>query len=195
MTGDLDIFAQMRLALQQWVQLDDRQFEQLRQVFHRRQFENRAHIVLPGSNRHQLFFVGSGLLRFYYLTPDGQESNKAFISEDMFAGALAAHALDLPVLYGVQAMENTLLLEADYRDFSSLFDLDPVFDRLGRKIAEWMLTRKELRARSLLQQQALERYRDFVKQYAHLLQRIPQYHIASYLGITEVSLSRLRKNL
>lgn len=78
-------------------------------------------------------------------------------------------------------------------DFVALFEQHPIFDRLGRKLAEWLLIRKELRARSLLQQQAKERYLDFEEQYPDLVKRVPQYHIASYLGITEVSLSRLKR--
>ena len=57
------------------------------------------------------------------------------------------------------------------------------------------LIRKELRTWSLQQQRAAERYRDFLDQYPDLAQRVPQYHIASYLGVTEVSLSRLKRSL
>ncbi|WP_414588554.1 Crp/Fnr family transcriptional regulator [Scytonema sp. PCC 10023] len=129
------------------------------------------------------------------MTDDGMESNKAFIAENTFAGSLAAYNLDLPIVYGVQALEPTMLLTASFSDFVALFDQHPIFDRLGRKLAEWLLIRKELRARSLLQQQATERYLDFVKQYPDLVKRVPQYHIASYLGITEVSLSRLKRTV
>ncbi len=188
-------YSQMRDALKQWVEFDDGQWEKLTAIFQLRQLPRQHHILLPGDKVYDLIFVSEGLLRFYYPTEDGGESNKAFISADMFAGPLAASVLELPVMYGIETLEPTTLLAASYRDFSQLFDQDPLYDRLGRKLAEWLLVRKELRARSLLQQSAAERYLHFVEQHPDLLQRIPQYHIASFLGITEVSLSRLKKNL
>ncbi len=186
---------QLRAALTEWVDLDEPQWDRLASIFEVRTVENQEHLLLPGDRVYELLFVCRGLLRFYYLADDGAESNKAFIAEDMFAGPLAASRLDLPVLYGVQALEPTTLLAARYADFAALFESHPVFDRLGRKLAEWLLIRKEVRQRSLLQQNATERYLDFIAHHPRLAQRVPQYHIASYLGITDVSLSRLRRAL
>ena len=131
----------------------------------------------------------------YYADADGKESNKAFVAESGFAGPLAASALDLPVLYGIEAIEPTELLVAPWQDFRALFDVDPVFDRLGRSLAELILVRKELRTRSLLQLDARERYLDFLHSSPELAQRLPQYQIASYLGVTEETLSRVRRAL
>lgn len=189
----LSLYQQMRTTLVNWVDLAEPQWNLLALNFQIKTAQKQEYILLPGAKVHELYFVCSGLLRFYYITDDGIESNKAFITENTFAGSLAAYNLDLPILYGVQALEPTIFLAASFSDFVALFDQHPVFDRLGRKLAEWLLNRKELRARSLLQQQAKERYLDFVKEYPDLVKRVPQYHIASYLGITEVSLSRLKR--
>ncbi len=183
----------LRIALVKWVDLAEQEWNLLASNFRVKLVQKHEYITLPGAKIHELYFVCSGLLRFYYITDKGMESNKAFITENTFAGSLAAYNLDLPILYGVQALEPTITLTANFSDFVALFEQHPIFDRLGRKLAEWLLVRKELRARSLLQQQAQERYLDFVKQYPDLVKRVPQYHIASYLGITEVSLSRLKR--
>ncbi|WP_456424587.1 Crp/Fnr family transcriptional regulator [Rhodocaloribacter sp.] len=188
-------FSQMRTALAPWVELPDPLWDTFRSIFRVRTVPAHTPLLLPGDRIHELIFVGKGLLRFYYLSDEGTETNKAFITENMFAGPLAASVLDLPVLYGVEALEPTTMLVARYSDFTALYDHDPLFDRLGRKLAEYLLTRKELRARSLLQQQARDRYLDFLEKHPELAQRVPQYHIASYLGITEVSLSRLKRAL
>ncbi|BAZ13809.1 hypothetical protein NIES4071_56490 [Calothrix sp. NIES-4071] len=184
---------QMQTAIAKWVDLAEQEWNLLASIFEVKTAQKQEYILLPGAKVHKLYFVCSGLLRFYYITDDCIESNKAFIVENTFAGSLAAYNLDLPILYGVQALEPTILLAAKFNDFVALFDRHPIFDRLGRKLAEWLLNRKELRSRSLLQQQAKERYLDFLEQYPDLVKRVPQYHIASYLGITEVSLSRLKR--
>ncbi|MGH1362082.1 MAG: Crp/Fnr family transcriptional regulator [Calditrichia bacterium] len=186
---------QMKTLVETWANLDANQWSMLSAIFQERRVDARVQIATPGSTRHELFFVSAGLLRFYYLSSDGKEVNKAFIAENMFAGPLAASALNLPIIYGIETLEQTTLLSADYHRFAALFDADPIFERVGRKLAEWLLIRKEIRQRSLLQQNASQRYLDFVEHHPTMLQRVPQYHIASYLGIAEVSLSRLRRAL
>lgn len=195
MNAKIDNWHHMRTALTRWVDFDDQQWSNFAAIFREKRLAAQERVILPGDKAHRTYFVCQGLLRVYYVTDDGKESNKGFVTEGAFGGPMAASALDLPVLYGVQALESTTLLVAPYRDFAAFFDQHPVFDRLGRKIAESILIHKELRERSLLLQNASERYLDFLKRYKELVPRIPQYHIASYLGISEVSLSRIRRNL
>ncbi|MGK7929244.1 MAG: Crp/Fnr family transcriptional regulator [Spirulina sp.] len=192
-TEDSLYYQQLKAVLSQKVALANPQWYQLASIFQLRTFCDRDTIVLPGDTVHEIYFMCKGLLRVYYTSEDGKETNKAFIAENQFAAPLAASALELPLIYGVQTLEPSILLIAQYRDFVNLFDEHPIFDRIGRYLAETLLIRKELRMRSLLQQTAKDRYLDFICQHPQLAQRVPQYHIASYLGITEVSLSRLRK--
>ncbi len=182
-------------AALRWVCLDEAQQHALVSAFSSREVEAGKHIVLPGSTAHEVLFVARGLLRFYYPSADGRESNKAFVAEGEFAGALAAANLGLPLLYGIEALEPSIVLTMPCADFVALMDGDPTFERLGRKLVEMILVRKELRTRSLLLQTATERYLDFVEQRPDLLQRVPLYHIASLLGITDVHLSRIRREL
>lgn len=184
---------QLRNAVGTWVDISDAEFDVLTGILKQRDIDKNAHVVLPGAGCHELLFVCSGLLRFYYVDSGGLESNKAFVTDDEFAAPLAAFHLDLPVSYGVQALEPTTLLAANYAYFIALFDIAPAFDRFGRKLAEYLLVRKERRTRSFLQQDAAERYQVFVHEHPHLVDRVPQYHVASYLGISEVSLSRLKR--
>lgn len=186
-------FSQMQLAIDAWVTPTERQREILCGIFHVQKVEAGEYLLQPGDSQHELLFVCEGLLRFYYPAEDGSESNKAFVSDNTFAGALAASALNLPVIYGIEALEPTTLLVASIADFTELYDEHPVFDRLGRKLIELLLMRKELRTRSFMQKNAKERYLEFCRDHPDLLRRVPQYHIASYLGVTEVSLSRVKK--
>jgi CRP-like cAMP-binding protein len=187
-----DAYTHLRHAAARWAPLDDTQWTRLASVFASRELDRREPLVLPGTTRHEVLFVVRGLLRFYYPGEDGKESNKAFIGEGEFAGAIAAANLGLPLLYGVEALEPTLALAAPYTAFTALMDEDAAFERLGRKLAELILTRKELRTRSLLLQNATERYLGLVEARPDLVQRVPQYHLASYLGVSEVHLSRIR---
>jgi CRP-like cAMP-binding protein len=195
-TTKLDALRQkMRSTLTTWVEFAEPQWNQFAALFHLRSVQEREHILLPDASLDELCFVCSGLLRAYYLADTGTESNKAFIAENEFAGPLPAAALDAPVICGIQALEPSTLLVASYTDFVTLLEEHPVFGQFQRKLMVWLLSRKEVRTRSLLQGGARERYLDFIERYPQLIGRVPQYHIASYLGITEVHLSRLRRTL
>lgn len=185
-------FDQLRSAASRWTALDGEQWARFARLFTLQTLDRREHFALPGSAAHDVLFVSEGLLRFYYPGDEGKESNKAFVGAGEFAGALAAANLGVPLLYGVEALEPTRALVAPYADFAALMDGDATFERLGRKLAELILTRKERRTRSMLLRNASERWADFVASAPDLVQRVPQYHIASYLGITEVHLSRIR---
>ncbi len=182
-------------SARQWAPLTDAQGERLAALFSSRTVDAREHLFLPGDGDHDILFVASGLLRFYYPSADGgREANKAFLTENTFGGALGAAQLGLPLLYGVEALESSVVLRAPYAGFSDLMDDDPAFERLGRKLAEHLLARKERRARSMLLQNASERYSDFSGAHPDLMQRVPLYQIASLLGITNVHLSRIRRD-
>ncbi|MEM8860576.1 MAG: Crp/Fnr family transcriptional regulator, partial [Chloroflexota bacterium] len=185
-----EYFLEMRQAFEEWAPLNEEQWSTLASIFKVKRATAKEFITFPGDLDHELIFVGDGLLRFYFLAADGKENNKAFIAENEFAGPLASAALGLPLYYGVQAIEDTTMLVAQFKDFTSLYDEDYIFERLGRKLAELLLVRKELRTRSLLEKSAAERYLEFIESHPDLINRVPQYHLASYLGVTEVSLSR-----
>lgn len=195
MAPQANLLDHMKFALREWVALTELQWRTFATIFEERVLDTGEHLHYPGDSEHKLIFVSSGLLRFYYLAEDGKESNKAFLSEGTFGGALAAAGMGLPLIYGVEALEDTSLLTADLSDLSALFDEHPIFDRFGRKLAEHILMRKELRMRALLQQNAGERYLALRRAQPDLVRRVPQYHLASYLGVTEASLSRLKRDL
>lgn len=195
MTEVSSLYQHMREAVTRWVEMPTPQWNAFASIFRVEAFGKQDQVLLPGSAEHEFFFVSEGLLRVYSITDDGKESNKGFIAEDVFAGPLAAFMLGLPSLNGVETLEPTTLLMARYSDLTALYERHPVFDRLGRKFMEWLVIQKELRERIALHQTAKERYLAFVQQYPHFAQRVPQYHIASYLGMTAESLSRLRREL
>lgn len=188
-------YARLKKVFMQWSDLPEPQWDALAAIFKPRVVEKDEYLLQTGGEVHELYFVSEGLLRIYYLNDEGKESNKAFPTEGGLAGPLASALLNVPSRYGIQALEPSVILAVRYKDYFALLDQHPTYDRLARKMMEWLLGRRELREQSLLQQSAKERYLDFKEQFSDLLNRIPQYHIASYLGITEVSLSRLRGEL
>jgi len=173
------------------VHLNENELSQLSKIFNAKTIPRDHHLEKPGADKSTIFLVVSGLIRYYYLADDGKEWNKAFISSGMMSTSFSADFLKRTSPYGIQALEESTILIADYSEFESLFDQYHMIERLGRKIIESILIFKMNRERSFLKYSAKSRYEDFIEECPSLLTRIPQYQIASYLGITEASLSRL----
>lgn len=146
----------------------------------------------PGEDANRAAIVLRGLLRFYYVDPDGAEATKAFRGPHEMAAAYSELLTGKPSRTNIQAVEDSDLLVVDFRRVKSLYGKHPSWERLGRRIAEEHFIQKEQREFEFLQLPALERYKLFEAKYPGLLARIPQYHVASYLGITAVALSRLK---
>lgn len=188
-------FRVMRESATRWVEIPDPQWAALAACFRPVDRGRAQHLVLPGAPMQNVFFVARGLLRMYYLDADGRSWNKSFVQEGYFAGAFSSYLLGLPAPFGIEALEPTSVLAARWADVEALFDRHPALERLGRRFAEWLLVRKELRERALLELDATARYEEFLRDHADVAGRIPNYHVASYLGVTEVTLSRIRRKL
>jgi len=177
--------------IQHYVTMNESELSLLFNLFHVHKYSAGDYIVEPENEKNIVFFIFSGLIRYYYLSNDGKEWNRGFIREELMCTTIPQKYLQRFSPYGIQAMENSVILVADYHEFESLYDQIPMVERLGRKMLESILISKMNREHSFLQQSAKMRYLDFLEQHPFLTNRVPQYHIASYLGITESSLSRI----
>lgn len=149
------------------------------------------HLCEAGKRPTALHFLINGVVRFYYLTEDGREFNKAFARAGELVGPLVALATGEPCTYFVQALTDCQSLRIPCELVPAIYDRHGCWDRIGRRLAEQTSLRKEQREKEFLLTSAKARYEAFRARYPGLQQQIPQKHIASYIGITEVALSRL----
>lgn len=136
-----------------------------------------------------------GLFRIFYETPDGNEHNKSFCTTHEFIAPYGALLQRIPSYLSIQSLQESRILVFRYEQLAASYDRHPGWERFGRIVAEQLFVKKETRERELLFLTAEERYRQFLSHYGHLEGEIPQYHIASYLGITPVALSRIRRRM
>ncbi|CAA0093277.1 Uncharacterised protein [Zhongshania aliphaticivorans] len=144
------------------------------------------------STRH--YYIVDGLVRFYYITPDGKELNKGFYKNNHIVGSLSAIILDEPCRFAIETLEPSTLVSIDLGGISATAtDTSPAWQRLHKYSCEMMLIRNERREAELLTMTTKQRFQQFVRNFPDLFERIPQYHIASYLGITPVALSKYKQ--
>jgi len=151
--------------------------------------------VRAGDVPQTIGFVISGILRLYYVDADGNEFTKSFCAENSFVAAYSALIMRQPSRLFIQALEDTKLLIADYSAYRSLSESQMSLQQLNCKIAESLFIKKERRESALLLDNAKTRYLSFLEEYPGLEARLKQHHIASYLGMTPVTLSRIRAQL
>jgi len=151
------------------------------------------HVLLSaGSLSEASYFLLSGLVRFHYTTEDGQEFNKAFYNEGQIVGALSSIILKEPSRYTIETLEPCQVFVVPDQVYASYGKKNLAWERLFSHCCQMMLVRNERREAELLLRAPKNRYIQFVRNFPDLTQRISQYHIASYLGITPVALSRSR---
>ena len=140
-------------------------------------------------------FVISGCTRTFYVDDEGQEHIVMFSIEDWWASEIGSFITQLPSNYNVQCVENTELIQLSYSDQEELFKEIPKLERFFRLILEQAFVASQKRIISSFSLTAKEQYLNFKAQYPKLEQRIPQYMVASYLGISKEFLSRMKKQL
>lgn len=141
-----------------------------------------------------LYFIDRGLLRGYYFQ-EGKEITNWFAQEQEFATCFYAFIACKPSFEIVQALEDCELTELNYRALQNLYTAFPETERIGRLITENYYIKLEERLLSLQFKTAKERYHKLQSSKPSLLQRASLGQIASYLGITQETLSRIRAEL
>lgn len=137
-------------------------------------------------------FVVSGLLRKAHVTARGKPIVRGFGGPGAIVGAYVSLLTGAPSYLSVEALQDSELFVLPWSELNALYDRHACFQTIGRRLAELTLLEREARAHELLTLSASERYARFCEQHRALLPELRSYDIASYLGITPVSLSRLR---
>ncbi|MGQ3014746.1 MAG: Crp/Fnr family transcriptional regulator [Flavobacteriales bacterium] len=153
-----------------------------------------AYFIREGQVPRRFAFVGSGLFRYLYMDPSGREYTKNFIPEGQFLSAYSAMISSSPSHMFIEALEDSEILEIDYGLWMRLQKGHPCWNTLLVQVLERAFSTKEKRERELLLLNAEDRYRIFREEFPGLESRVRQHIIASYLGISPVSLSRIRKS-
>lgn len=184
--------AALRQVVTKMVQPDEPAMDAFCTCFRLRSLRGGDCYITAGEESRDFAFVHRGLLRFVYRQANGREFNKSFASENHFVGAYSAYLSNTPARFSIEALEPCVLLTASLDRIVGLSERYPCWDRFRRLITEQLYIRKEEREAEFLLESAERRYRLFQQRHPGLEERIPQYHIASYIGITPVALSRIR---
>ncbi|MFC0776981.1 Crp/Fnr family transcriptional regulator [Flavobacterium sp. HJSW_4] len=174
------------------VEISGAEWEQCRGMFASAFFSRKQMLVNRGEVCGKIFFVASGLLRIYFTDEKGEEKTFHFCMENTFATDYESFLKGVPSSFSIQAVEDSVVLLVSREMLESLYSLLGEGQKLGRLIAEDYFFILNEKIKSIYVNSPMERYKAMNMRFPNLLQRVPQYHIASYLNISPVHLSRLK---
>jgi CRP-like cAMP-binding protein len=177
------------------IQLSDQESRELNDIITEKTIKKREHIAETGKVCSKVIFINRGYFRFYHLNHNGDEITSDFYFAPCFITSYTSFITGKPSMVNVQAMTDVNVIEFNRTDIYKLYNKYQNIERLGRRIAESVAITSEEHLFLLLNQTAKTRYITLLEKYPEYVKTIPLQYIASYLGITKETLSRMRKNL
>ena len=158
-----------------------------------RNYETDEFLVQHGQHSDILYLLESGLVRLFYTTPDGKERNKGFYRASQVTGPVSAAMASTAAPFSIQSLEPVEAICFHYGDLLEAARENLEMAQLFRRVLAEAFIRNEQREALLLTCNAEQRYQWLMEHEPYLLQRVAQFHIASYLGVDAVTLSRLKR--
>lgn len=177
------------------IQLLPEEREQLKTYFTPKKLRKKQYLLQEGAACQYLSFAEKGLLRLYSVDERGGEHMIQFAMEGWWIVDIYSFLTGEPSGYHIDAIEDSELLMISRHHFEEMMVTLPKMERYFRILFQNNIIAKERRLASSISYGAEERYAQFVQAHPHILQRLPQHLIASYLGITPETLSRIRRHL
>jgi CRP-like cAMP-binding protein len=189
------MFTLLRAHIEKRVHLTDEEFDVCTKYFISKKLRKKQFLLHEGEVCRNIGFVNSGCLREYTIDNKGAEHIIQFAIIDWWVSDLNSFLSGLPATYNIDALQDSeiLLLEKSSRD--KMLDACPKMEKFFRLLLEGNYIATRQRIVDSLSTSAEDRYLKFIKTYPKLFEQVPQNQIASYLGITPQSLSRIRKEI
>ena len=181
--------------LQNNAQIDEKQFDVLSKHLKAQKIKKHTILLNPGEICGHSFFVEKGLLRLYTIDDIGKEHVIQFAPENWIVSDRSSAYFNQPSDFFIDVVEDSEIVYLDKTFMETASEQDINFRHFFDKLLHNHIRHIQRRVSLLLGATAEQRYMDFIKLYPDLMLRVPQWMIASYLGITPESLSRVRKEL
>jgi CRP-like cAMP-binding protein len=194
-TSELEKLQQMGKAMREMIVLNEEELSALSKMIWIKKYKRHDLLSIPGQIPQEVFFVNNGIVRVIVTDPKGIEHTTHFAFENQFIADYANFIQQKEGIYTLQALEDTEVIVLPRKMIDWGYEHLREGQKLGRLIAEYYFIYQDERIQNLYSRTAQERYQGISRVFPTIHDRVPQHMIASYLGITPVHLSRLKKKL
>jgi len=171
----------------------DEEFPKLLSFFREKHVKKNEILFKAGEVVKYTYFVLKGCIRQYYISPEGVERIIYFAEEGSFCGELMSFLHSTPTNLNLQALEETDVLYIDLKNWETIITTIPAFALYHIKNHQRLMVQLKEEVGRAHNETPDEKYRRLVSEKPHLLQRLPQYQIAAYIGVTPETYSRIRR--
>ena len=175
--------------------IDNEKLDSIARLFARRRYPRKALLLPLGDKWENVIYIHDGLVRLFYTDPEGKEFNKGFFWENQLIWPVAPSARTNESLFSIGALEELTISICSFTLFQSWLKKEGYWEKFALPYAEAFAERLFKREYEFLLNSATERYERFCIEHPGLVKRIADYHLASYLGITNVTLSRIKNSV
>jgi len=166
-------------------------WEKFSHYFKQEEVAAKTTLLQEGKISRTMFFIEKGCLRTW-VKNEGKEITTQFFFEGDSVSSIESFRTNLPSLYSIESIEPCILQTISQQDFQNILENLPEIKEEMQEHLFKRLLQSQKTFYSYLKNNPQQRYKELIEEYPHIIQRIPQHYIASYLGITSVSLSRIR---
>lgn len=180
--------------LENYIQLNSTELQVLQERIYHQTFDKNEIIFTEGHVSKEIYFVTKGCVRLFY-NVDGNDKTAFFYTEGQFICAGESYTFNVPARENYQAIEETELYIFNKSNIEILMDISPKLEVLARIATENELITCQNIIASFVTKSAEERYVDLLNTNSELFRRVPQQYIASFLGVSPETLSRIKKRV
>ncbi|PJJ80400.1 Crp/Fnr family transcriptional regulator [Mucilaginibacter auburnensis] len=177
------------------LQLNDAERALITDAFKPRSFKKREYLLRVNEVCKYMSFITAGAGRMYSINADGQENIVRFAIEQWWLGDYESYNLQQPSIYNIDVLEDTEALTVTHAAMQTLMQKVPAVEAMVKEIDRKSAIATQKRIHSAISLNAAQRYQTLMETYPEFLQRFPQAMIASYLGLSPETLSRVRKQV
>ena len=187
-----EVYKSLRTIISKHVRLSDEVWNKFIDCWEPYECRKNTLITDFGTVERYFYFVFDGLIRGYFIK-DGMEYNMGFSYKGDFSGEYESFVNQRPAQFAMESLTDVVALRISHAKLMSMYQKHPEIERWGRLFNEMILSGLGVFIRSIIADTAEERFQRLMSQSPHVIQLIPQKHLASYLGMTPETFSRIRK--
>lgn len=190
----VDYLEHLKTKIISYTEIDESVLNDQVRYYKQLELKKGENLVCPGQFVNHFYYVAKGCI-YYYKLEDGEQKVLEFYTDDVFFTDLPAYVKGTPSNYYLKASEDTIVYAVKKSDAENSFDQSHQLERFGRLSMQEAFMKIFTRVERLSSRTNEERYLRLLEKRPDLFQRVPQYLIASYLGVTPVGLSKIRKRV